>query len=475
MILRLDDIDDTQLKKDISLLVDEHESAGPIIQKLIDFYRAKVESSKLDDGGDTKRRKMAQQQHNDDDSDDPLQQCTKIPDLSFQLPARKKYTLVLTKSKLQLMNEKTQTVEHTILANDIVMVTCVPTPEKPPGSFTFALFSQQTSLEPFVFTLADKSSLVIRTTPQDQEEQTLTQPEEKKSALINLLLATYKVITSDQLATPSRQHYVCSGVSPSTGKADTDRTFVKTYLRTKDGVLYFLPQGILFGFKKPTVFVPISLISATVITNVTKHTFDLGLQLKQDHYPLGAGTTSWAPFLQQQQQQQQQDTTSGNGEKDEASATDATILLPFSMIEQTDYAGIERYIQKLGINDQSMTDATKAPEPTKSATKNNQYENETGEDEDEDETMADNTDQRGGGDGDEDDEEDGDVDFVPGENSDDENPLEYDTDASLEDDDDDDEDRGTRSTPGKKRQTAQSDDDEDDEGIDLLDDDDEDE
>ncbi|CAO3598078.1 unnamed protein product [Absidia cylindrospora] len=461
MILQLDDIDDTQLKKDISQLVNEHESAGPIIQKLIEFYRAKVESSKLNDGGgDTKRRKLTQQQDSDDGSDYPLQQCTKIPDLSFQLPSRKKYTLVLTKSKLQLMNEKTQTVEHTIPANDIVMVACMPTPEKPPGSFTFALFSKHTSLEPFVFTLADKSSLVIRTTPQDHEERTLTQPEEKKTALIDLLLTTYKVITSDQLAIPSRQHYVCSGVSPSTGKADTDRTFVQTYLRTKDGVLYFLPQGILFGFKKPTVFVPISLISATVITNVTKHTFDLGLQLKQDHYPLGAGTTSWAPFLQQD--------TSSNGEKDESTATavnDTTILLPFSMIEQTDYAGIERYIQKLGINDQSMTDATKAPEPTKSANKKDQYENETGQDEDD--TMANHTDQHNGVD---DDEQDEDVDFVPGENSDDENPLEYDTDASLDDDDRD--DHGARPTHGK-RETAQSDDDgdDDDDGIDLLDDD----
>lgn len=405
MTLRLDDIDDIELQKDIITLVDEHKEAGPVIEKLIQYYTLKLNL------GENKKRKLAP--HQEQDNDDAGQPSTKIPDLSFQLPARKKYTLVFTRSKLQLLNEKTQTVEHVLSVSDLSQVTCVPTPEKPAGSFTFALFSKHETTDPFVFSLADKGALTILRPGEQALTSPLTSPEDKKKALVDLL----KTVCND-VALPSREFYTCSGVSPSTGKADPDRAFVKTYLRTKDGVLYFLPQGILFGFKKPTVFIPKASIAATVITNVTTHTFELGLQLHPDRLPLGAGSTSWAPF-------QQED----------------TILLPFSMIEQTDYAGIEGYIQKLGINDQSMTEATKAPEPTN---KNNKYSTD-------DDATTEHQEQP-----DLEDEED-DEDFAPDDGSDDENPLEYDSDASADNEQDN---RGG--------------DDLDDE-VDLLDDDDEDE
>ncbi|KAI8098952.1 uncharacterized protein BX664DRAFT_319989 [Halteromyces radiatus] len=428
MVPQLDDIDDNSLKTALTQLIQEYAKAGPTIAQLIDYYRAKLHNTPAATNDGNKKRKLIPDSMNIDSQDE---QRTKIPDLSFQLPARKKYTLVLTKSFLQLVNEKTHMVEYSIATSDFEIACIIPTPEKPIGSFTAALFSQRS--DPFVLSLPDKGALTILN---NNEEQTITSPIDKKKVLVDLLL-TYQVVTPAQLAEPSNQFYVCSGVSPSTGKPDTDRTFVKTYLRNKDGVLYFLPQGVLFGFKKPTMFIPNTMIAATVITNVTKHTFDLALQLLPDHYPLGAADAiSWTPFLQEIAQRQ-------------------TVYLPFSMIEQSDYAGIEGYIKKVGINDRSMTEATKAPEPIKSSKE--QYKQECDDDDNDEERQAiQNND---------DDDDDADVDFMPNNNnSDDEDPLEYDSDASLDDEDnngDDDDDHQSASP---------MDDDQDDE-VDLLDED----
>ncbi|KAG1060136.1 hypothetical protein G6F42_028073 [Rhizopus arrhizus] len=125
-----------------------------------------------------------------------------------------------------------------------------------------------------------------------------------------------------------------TGVSSTTGKLE-DRSHVIGYLKAKDGFLFFLPTGILFGFKKPTLFFPISSLASTVITNITQRTFDLTLTLRPESKVLGS-----AGFR-----------TTKEGDDD---------TVQFSMIEQSEYGGIEAYTKKLNINDHSMAEERKA-------------------------------------------------------------------------------------------------------------------
>ncbi|CAO3632292.1 unnamed protein product [Cunninghamella echinulata] len=413
---------------------------------------------------------MLIKKENDNNNQSQDQQViASIPDISFQLPSRKKYTLVLTSQKLQLISEKTQQMEHEYLLSLLNLCICVPTPDKPQGSFTFSIFPSSninTEEEPsslvldtIVFNILDKGALNIKQ-HEKEEVNTYTSPQEKKQAIIDLfLLHLFKNNKNNQqnVITPSRQIYTCSGVSPTTGKPELDRTFVNTYLRNKEGVLYFLPNGILYGFKKPTLFIPTSFISATMITNITKRTFDLSIQLFPSKLPLGNGDSQssfYTPFLQQQQDRKKDDDENNNNKKEES----ASLILPFSMIEQTEYAGIEAYIQKVGIKDQSMTEATKAPESLKSS--KDQYEN----DDDDDNKEMKKKDH--GKTIDEEDEED-DEDFMPGNNSDDDDDvLEYDSNASDEEDDDDDQ----HEKDGSMNQDEDEDEDENEE-VNELDDD----
>ncbi|KAI8379486.1 histone chaperone Rttp106-like-domain-containing protein [Radiomyces spectabilis] len=247
------------------------------------------------------------------------------------------------------------------------MGVCVPTPEKTAKSFTFALFLNGDS-DAIVFNVQDKGDISVT-----QSGQAQTLGENKHEYICQLL----KKHASIQITRPEKKCFASSGVSPTTGKPE-ERYHVNSYLKTKDGSLFFLPGGILFGFKKPTLFFPLASLASTEITNITQRTFDLTLKLKDGCTALGSG-----------------------------SYTEATVQ--FSMIEQTEYTAIDAYIKKSNINDTSMSEEKKAPEPKPK--KSEQGDNPA-----------------------EIDEEEQDEDFQP--SDEDHDPLEYDTSAESEDDQD---------------------------------------
>lgn len=109
---------------------------------------------------------------------------------------------------------------------------------------------------------------------------------------------------------------------------------VKAHRGTKDGFLFFLPNGILWGYKKPLLFIPLDRIVAVSYTNVLQRTFDVTIEVDVSHALL---------------QPQEQD----SGVKTEE--------IEFSMIDHEDYGVIdESYIQRHGLNNRSMADGRRA-------------------------------------------------------------------------------------------------------------------
>lgn len=103
---------------------------------------------------------------------------------------------------------------------------------------------------------------------------------------------------------------------------------VKAFRGSKDGFLFFLPTGILWGFKKPLVFLPLDRIVAISYTNILRTTFNIVVEL------------------------------------DTESDTNALVIekeIEFAMIDQEDYHAIDQtYIRRHGLADSSMAEQRKA-------------------------------------------------------------------------------------------------------------------
>jgi hypothetical protein len=87
--------------------------------------------------------------------------------------------------------------------------------------------------------------------------------------------------------------------------------------------LFFLSTGILFGFKKPLLFFSFANIDSTSYTSVLQRTFNLSIATRGD-------------------------------------ASEETQEFEFSMIDQADFAGIDAYVKRHGLQDASLAEARRA-------------------------------------------------------------------------------------------------------------------
>jgi hypothetical protein len=100
---------------------------------------------------------------------------------------------------------------------------------------------------------------------------------------------------------------------------------VKAFRGSKDGYLFFLPNGILWAFKKPLLFLPFERISAVSYTSVLQRTFNLSVEV---------------------------DTSLPGEDKEEE--------FEFSMLDQEDFAEINEFVTRHGLQDKSMAEQRKA-------------------------------------------------------------------------------------------------------------------
>lgn len=98
---------------------------------------------------------------------------------------------------------------------------------------------------------------------------------------------------------------------------------VSGFRGSKDGYLFFLENGILWGFKKPLIFIPLNRIAAISYTNILQITFNMVVEV------FGA-----------------------DGEENEE--------LEFGMLDQKDYGGIDDYVKQNRLQDRSMAEQRKA-------------------------------------------------------------------------------------------------------------------
>ncbi|KAJ5005176.1 Histone chaperone [Colletotrichum sp. SAR 10_99] len=254
-----------------------------------------------------------------------------IKEISVSVPQRKKYELCFTANYLYARAPGTTApVEGIIYAwEDIEYAFYLPVPEKTQVQHNYVLFPRGTCLP--TKTAPEKEALVFTVPSTPPKQGTIAGPKANAAAAVS---DTYRTLFDWALTThlssagnkaeivaadPSKFHSLIRQPHRPNEKA----VHVKAFRGSKDGYLFFLPNGILYGFKKPLVFLPTDRIVAVSYTNVLQRTFNMVVEV------FGEG--------------------------------DATEEIEFGMLDQEDYAGIdESYVKRHGLQDRSMAEQRKA-------------------------------------------------------------------------------------------------------------------
>ena len=105
----------------------------------------------------------------------------------------------------------------------------------------------------------------------------------------------------------------------------------KAFRGSKEGYLYFLPMGVVFGFKKPLLLIQFHCIDSISYTSILQRTFNIVVATSD-------------PLLAR-----------GPDEKDGQKTE-----IEFGMVDQADFAGIDTWVKKHGLNDLSMAEQRRA-------------------------------------------------------------------------------------------------------------------
>lgn len=278
-----------------------------------------------DEGPGRKVRKVEGEANVDYRAPDKSQVIFSLEDASVLSPVRKKLNFILHLSQetrkpvISLIKGDKVELSITNLNKNIQMATFLPVSEKQNYLYIFISYEKTADgrfSDPVLMTLNKNSML-----GQFKQSGFLDPSVEEFTKCIDYMrkqaiLAGFRI--SDPFFT-NRQ------------EAEQSSSFhVECHRGTKEGTLYFLPDHIIFGFKKPILLFNSSAIESISYSSITRLTFNVTLVTK-------------------------------DGDKYE-----------FSMIDQNEYSKIDEYVKKKQVKDESMSEELKA----KSKNKANQQENE---------------------------------------------------------------------------------------------------
>ncbi len=214
---------------------------------------------------------------------------------------------------------------------------CLPVPEKSAKQFNYVLFYEDSQI------VASKSTDVV-----DALVFTISATGPKPGTLSGSDLANantfsdeYKQLfdhyISKQLKSAGRGVTITesnpklfSSALKEAHRPKEPAVHVKAFRGSKDGYLWFLPTGILWGFKKPLMFLPNDQLVAVSYVNVLQRTFNMAIEVDVRH------------------------------KKEDGSYEEEREELEFAMLDQEDFANIDAYVKRHGLQDSSMAEARKA-------------------------------------------------------------------------------------------------------------------
>ncbi|KAJ3087907.1 hypothetical protein HK102_010016 [Quaeritorhiza haematococci] len=321
----LEKINDKNLQMAVEDACKAHAPTAPVFARLIRYFCHHLENGDSSASLPTaKKRKL--------DSDNKLTAATPlggdgellytVHDMSFSNP-RKKLDMKLYERVIVLYSTKEGSVEAKYLVADLSDVLVLPTPNKTKPHWTVAfVFRQQqqpqngssgaaSRTEPVLFGFDDKGGNLRISDGKAGTTTVIEKIESNKKPIVEILQKVF----SKTVIEPNGN--VFASAKSRTAKGALPQVHLECYLKAKEGFLYFLKQGLFFGFKKPCLFMPLASIESMRISSVTSRTFNL---LVKDARSRGDGGSS---------------EDGGGGEE-----------YDFAMIDSQEYEGIQNYIAK---------------------------------------------------------------------------------------------------------------------------------
>ncbi|KAI2624717.1 Rtt106-domain-containing protein [Hypomontagnella submonticulosa] len=259
-----------------------------------------------------------------------------IKDISVSIPQRKKFELCFTPKHLYALAPGSTTPASGIVYawKDVEYAFYLPVPEKAQVQHNYVLFPRNSFAlsksgvpieDPLVFTVsagAPKPGSIGGPNAGAASAVSDSYSTLFHWALNKCLQAAgnnVQIVTADPAKFHSKVRQPHRPKEPA--------VHVKGFRGSKDGYLFFLENGILWGFKKPLLFIPLDKIAAISYTSILQRTFNMVVEVF-------------------------------TGENGDDEATDE---VEFAMLDQEDYGGInEDYVTRHRLQDRSMADQRKA-------------------------------------------------------------------------------------------------------------------
>lgn len=217
----------------------------------------------------------------------------------------------------------------------------LPVPEKAQKQYNYILFPKDSNLppskpapgsqpvpEPLVFTVSDTAPKPGSVSGADSAAASAVSDDYK--TLFNWAFGARLHDAHNPVKITEADPALFSSVLRQPQRPSEKAVHVKAFRGSKDGYMFFLPTGILWGYKKPLLFIPHSRIAGVSYTNVLQRTFNLSIEADMS-----------LP------------SASGPGEEKEEE-------IEFAMLDQEDFAGIDEYVKRHGLQDRSMAEQRRA-------------------------------------------------------------------------------------------------------------------
>ncbi|KFA54388.1 hypothetical protein S40293_04312 [Stachybotrys chartarum IBT 40293] len=254
-----------------------------------------------------------------------------VKEISVSVPQRKKFEICLTANYIYARTPGTTAPIPAITYawNDVESLIYLPVPDKAQVQHNYVLFPRGTSLpsktspptiEPLVFTIP--ATAPKQGTIGGSEAGSAMSVSDTYHSLFHWAFDRRLKSVGNPVeivsANPGKFHSVIRQAHRPNEKA----VHITGFRGSKDGYLFFLENGIFWGFKKPLIFIPLDRIVAVSYTNILQFTFNIVVEV-----------------------------LTGEG--------DATEEFEFGMLDQQDYGGIDGYIKDNRLQDRSMAEQRK--------------------------------------------------------------------------------------------------------------------
>lgn len=246
----------------------------------------------------------------------------KIAGVSVQTPVRKKLDLILHKDVLILRKPGTTSAssppEYVINTKDIDNAYLLPIPEKAKPQWALIinpLKNPATNQNKFEITMVtiteDNLKLVVKPNTGELYNGNIQE-------ILILYFQRQSISITSEATMPPNHSLIC----------------VSSHRGSKDGHLYFLPDCIFFGFKKPLLLFRLPKVLSVSYSSITKSTFNMTIKYMENLENEASGATNGGDAKSYQ--------------------------VEFSMIDQDNFDTINRYVESHRLNDESLAEERRA-------------------------------------------------------------------------------------------------------------------